>query len=74
VAAGDTIDFKPEDSDKDDYTQNCVGGAANGSPAEEWQTHSMGQNILFADGHAKWYKAYVTNEMTFRYDSIHGWE
>jgi prepilin-type N-terminal cleavage/methylation domain-containing protein/prepilin-type processing-associated H-X9-DG protein len=74
VAAGDTVDFDPSDADKDDYTQNCVGGAANGTPALAWQTHNRGQNILFADGHAKWYKGYDTNEMTFRYDSMHGWQ
>ena len=66
--------FDPADADKDDYTQNCVGGQVNGSPFELWQVHSLGQNILFADGHVKWYKAYSTNEMTFRYDSMHGWE
>jgi prepilin-type N-terminal cleavage/methylation domain-containing protein/prepilin-type processing-associated H-X9-DG protein len=66
--------FDPADADKDDYTQNCVGGAANGSPFELWQIHSMGQNVLFGDGHVRWYKAYNTNEMTFRYDSLHGWE
>ncbi len=66
--------FDPLDADKDDYSQNCVGGAANGSPFELWQIHSLGQNILFSDGHAKWYKGYNTNEMTFRYDSMHGWE
>ncbi|HVU27309.1 MAG TPA: prepilin-type N-terminal cleavage/methylation domain-containing protein [Verrucomicrobiae bacterium] len=66
--------FDPLDADKDDYTQNCVGGPANGSPYELWQVHSLGQNVLFADGHAKWYKGYDTNEMTFRYSSIHGWE
>ena len=66
--------FDPLDADKDDYSQNCVGGAANGSPFELWQVHSKGQNILFADGHVKWYKGYDTNEMTFRYDSMHGWQ
>ena len=66
--------FDPLDADKDDYTQNCVGGAVNGLPFELWQVHQHGQNILFADGHAKWYKGYDTNEMTFRYDSMHGWE
>ena len=66
--------FDPLDADKDDYSQNCVGGPANGSPFELWQVHSLGQNILFADGHVKWYKGYDTNEMTFRYDSIHGWQ
>jgi len=73
VVSGDTLDFEPEDADKDDYTQNCVGGPANGIPWEEWQAHSQGQNVLFADGHAKWYKGYDTNEMTFRYDSMSGW-
>ncbi len=66
--------FDPLDADKDDYTQNCVGGPANGSPYELWQVHSLGQDILFDDGHVKWYKGYNTNEMTFRYDSIQGWE
>jgi prepilin-type N-terminal cleavage/methylation domain-containing protein/prepilin-type processing-associated H-X9-DG protein len=66
--------FKPDDADKDDYKQNCVGGSLNGNPFELWQVHSHGQNILFADGHTKWYKGYDTNEMTFRYDSMSGWE
>jgi prepilin-type N-terminal cleavage/methylation domain-containing protein/prepilin-type processing-associated H-X9-DG protein len=78
VLSGDTIDngqyFGQNDSDKDDYTQNCVGGPANGTPWVDWPAHSKGQNILFADGHAKWYNGYNTNEMAFRYDSMHGWE
>ncbi len=78
VLSGDTIDnhlyFATNDCDKDDYSQNCVGGLANGTPAVDWQAHSKGQNMLFADGHAKWYNGYNTNEMTFRYDSMHGWE
>ena len=74
VLSGDTLDFETNDADKDDYSQNCVGGPANGLPWEEWQAHSKGQNLLFADGHAKWYNGYNTNEMTFRYNSMHGWE
>jgi prepilin-type N-terminal cleavage/methylation domain-containing protein/prepilin-type processing-associated H-X9-DG protein len=66
--------FDPLDADKDDYSQNCVGGTINGTPFELWQVHSLGQNILFADGHVKWYKGYDAGEMTFRYDSMHGWE
>jgi hypothetical protein len=66
--------FDPLDADKDDYTQNCTGGEANGSPFQLWQVHSQGQNILFGDDHVRWYRQYTTNEMTFRYDSIHGWE
>jgi prepilin-type N-terminal cleavage/methylation domain-containing protein/prepilin-type processing-associated H-X9-DG protein len=73
VLSGDTLDFHPSDADKDDYTQNCVGGPANGIPWQDWQAHSLGQNILFVDGHAKWFKGYQSNEMTFRYDSMSGW-
>jgi prepilin-type N-terminal cleavage/methylation domain-containing protein len=62
------------DSDKDDYTQNCVGGEINGNPWVGWKVHRKGQNVLFSDGHAKWYKGYDANEMTFRYDAMHGWE
>ena len=65
--------FDPNDADKDDYTQNCVGGQANGSPYQLWQVHSRGQNVIFADGHTRWYKGYDANEMTFRYDRISGW-
>ena len=67
------LTFDPLDADKDDYSQNCVGGPINGSPYELWQVHSQGQNILFSDGHAAWYKAYNPNEMTFRYGSMHSW-
>jgi prepilin-type N-terminal cleavage/methylation domain-containing protein len=78
VLSGDTIDngqyFRAGDCDKDDYSQNCVGGPANGLNWVDWQAHSKGQNILLADGHSKWYKGYDTNEMTFRYDSMSGWE
>jgi prepilin-type N-terminal cleavage/methylation domain-containing protein/prepilin-type processing-associated H-X9-DG protein len=76
VLSGDTVWTGEglEDADKDDYTQNCVGGATNGTPAVGWQVHNKGQNILFTDGHAKWYRGYITNEMTFRFNSMHGWQ
>ncbi|MFH2068567.1 MAG: DUF1559 domain-containing protein [Candidatus Omnitrophota bacterium] len=73
VLAGDTIGWNFTDCDKDDYSQNCVGGPANGTPYEDWRVHTEGQNILFADGHCKWYKEYTPSEMTFRYDSMHSW-
>ena len=78
VLSGDTIDndryFQPTDADKDDYSQNCVGNAADPDDKNvEWQAHSKGQNILFDDSHVRWYKGYNTNEMTFRYDSMHWW-
>ncbi len=74
VLSGDTAGFETNDADKDDYTFNCVGGAADPSETMAWQVHSRGQNLLFSDGHSKWYRNYDTNEMTFRYDAIHGWE
>lgn len=69
--AGGTFD--PLDADKDDYTQNCVGGPTNGTPYELWQVHSGGQNILFDDGHAQYYNRYVPTEMTFHYTVIANW-
>lgn len=80
VLAGDTGGsvgsgplFIPTDADKDDYSQNCVGGPVVTGPWMAWKRHGEGQNILFADGRARWYSGYVTNEMTFRYDSISAW-
>jgi len=80
VLSGDTIDngqyFKSNDCDKDDYSRDCVGGETDvpASQQVQWQAHTRGQNILFADGHTKWYKGFDAGEMTFRYDSMHGWE
>lgn len=74
VLSGDTAGFETDDADKDDYTFNCVGGAADPWITMDWQIHSRGQNMLFSDGHSKWYQGYNTNEMTFRYDSVQGWE
>jgi hypothetical protein len=76
VLSGDTIwtGTSTNDADKDDYVQNCIGGPTNGVPAKDWQIHSKGQNVLFEDGHAKWYRGYVPSEMTFRYETMHGWQ
>jgi prepilin-type N-terminal cleavage/methylation domain-containing protein len=81
VVVGDTSSdrnsgstFDPVDADKDDYTQNCVGGSNNGSPFEPWQIHNRGQNLLFDDGHVKWYLGFKPGEMTFRYESMHSWQ
>lgn len=73
VLGGDTLGFGNE-CDKDDYSQNCVGGPDNGTPWKEWRMHNGGQNILFVDGHVKWYQGYEPNEMTFRYNEMHGWQ
>lgn len=73
VGEGAGHTFDPEDADKDDYSQNCVGGPTNGIPYELWQVHSGGQNVLFSDGHAKWYKSYSPIDMTFHYTVIASW-
>jgi prepilin-type N-terminal cleavage/methylation domain-containing protein/prepilin-type processing-associated H-X9-DG protein len=76
VLSGDTfwIDGQFLDSDKDDYDNNCVGGITNGTPWFEWRRHSNGQNLLFADNHVQWFRGYDAGKMTFRYDSMHGWQ
>ena len=71
--SGGTLHFNPLDADKDDYTQNCIGGAADPSITEVWQIHSKGQNVMFADGHSKWYKGYNADEMTFAYTTMTNW-
>jgi len=76
VLCGDTLwqDASLTDADKDDYSINCVGGPANGNRWVGWQRHRQGQNLLFTDSHVKWFKEYDANAMTFRYDSMHGWQ
>ncbi|HZF02677.1 MAG TPA: prepilin-type N-terminal cleavage/methylation domain-containing protein [Methylomirabilota bacterium] len=69
-----TLTFYQDDADKDDYVQNCVGGAADPDNTEAWQIHSKGQNIMFADGHSKWYKIYNPGEMTFNYKTMTNWD
>ncbi|HEX4263526.1 MAG TPA: prepilin-type N-terminal cleavage/methylation domain-containing protein [Verrucomicrobiae bacterium] len=70
---GGSLRFDPLDADKDDYTQNCIGGAASESITEYWQIHAKGQNVMFADGHAKWYKTFDAGEMTFGYKTMTNW-
>jgi prepilin-type N-terminal cleavage/methylation domain-containing protein/prepilin-type processing-associated H-X9-DG protein len=70
---GAGLQFDPLDADKDDYSQNCVGGAADDSQTEYWQIHSQGQNVMFADGHSKWYKGFNAGEMTFAYTTLTNW-
>jgi prepilin-type processing-associated H-X9-DG protein len=70
---GAGLQFDPLDADKDDFTQNCVGGAADDSLTEFWQIHSRGQNVMFADGHSKWYKGFNAGDMTFGYNCMTNW-
>lgn len=74
TALGGESEFLPENCDKDDYTPNCVGGPTNGRPWVEWRVHNEGQNILFADGHVKWFKGYDPGQITFRYNEMHRWQ
>jgi prepilin-type N-terminal cleavage/methylation domain-containing protein/prepilin-type processing-associated H-X9-DG protein len=67
------LTFEPDDADKDDYSQNCIGGAAAPDITEAWQIHSQGQNVMFADGHSRWYKNYNPAEMTFAYTVMTNW-
>ncbi|HLP75726.1 MAG TPA: type II secretion system protein [Candidatus Paceibacterota bacterium] len=71
--SGGRIIFDPLDADKDDYTQNCVGGAAAAELTEYWQIHTKGQNVMFADGHSRWYKKFDAGEMTFAYAAMTNW-
>ena len=71
--AGGSLHFNPLDADKDDYSQNCIGGAADDSVTEFWQIHTKGQNVMFADGHARWYKGFNPGEMTFSYNTMTNW-
>ena len=70
---GTGLKFDPLDADKDDYSQNCVGGAAAASVTEYWQIHSKGQNVMFSDGHSQWFKGYSTDDMTFAYNTMTNW-
>jgi prepilin-type N-terminal cleavage/methylation domain-containing protein/prepilin-type processing-associated H-X9-DG protein len=67
------LNFDPLDADKDDYSQNCVGGAADPDITEYWQIHTRGQNMMFADGHSKWYSGFNPAEMTFAYGVMTNW-
>ncbi|MDR3377881.1 MAG: prepilin-type N-terminal cleavage/methylation domain-containing protein [Verrucomicrobiae bacterium] len=71
--SGGALHFDPLDADKDDYTQNCVGGAADPAITEVWQIHRKGQNLMFADGHSKWYRNYNPSEITFAFSTMTNW-
>jgi prepilin-type N-terminal cleavage/methylation domain-containing protein len=46
------------------------------APTNGWmqQVYPFGQNIRFGDAHVRWFKGYKPDDMTFRYDSMHGWK
>lgn len=71
--SGGQIRFDGLDADKDDYSQNCVGGAASPTLTVYWEIHKDGQNIMFADGHSEWYKGFNAADMTFGYSVMTNW-
>ncbi len=68
--------FSPQDCDRDDYTQDCLGWKqiASAQPDIFWNPwHRNGLNVMFADGHVNWYDQFVSNAMTFVYNDYTNW-
>ena len=65
----DSKAFGATDADKDDQPQSVIGSWLG----FDSRRHNGGQNILFADGHAKKFKAFNAGLMTFRYDTMSAW-
>jgi len=79
VLSGDTIDndkyFSSDDSDKGRLHAELRRWRDEMEPDRgPGRRMAKARHVLFADGHSKWYKGYDAGEMTFRYDSMHGWE
>jgi len=79
VLGGDCnrIPFTPEDCDRDDYTQQCLGwkDLALAAPEIFWEPwHDGGLNVIFADAHVNWYTNFVGNAMTFSYNDYKNWD
>jgi prepilin-type N-terminal cleavage/methylation domain-containing protein/prepilin-type processing-associated H-X9-DG protein len=65
ILSGDcNYPFNVDDADPDNYSQDTL-FTPQYSPSK---AHHGTLNVLFADGHAKGYHAFNTNEMTFSYD------
>ncbi|NQU10801.1 prepilin-type N-terminal cleavage/methylation domain-containing protein [bacterium] len=58
--------FLLEDTDKDNYTQDCLFSLGNNVPVSEY--HAKKVNLLFADGHLRPYDRWIPAEMTYAYD------
>lgn len=58
--------FDLTDTDKDNYTQDCLFAAVNQSRILGYHTKKV--NLLFGDGHVKAYNEFVPREMTYSYD------
>jgi prepilin-type N-terminal cleavage/methylation domain-containing protein/prepilin-type processing-associated H-X9-DG protein len=65
VLSGDcNYPFETTDADPDNYSQDTLFDTAY-LPS---RVHNGTLNVLFADGHARNYRAFSTNDMTFSYD------
>lgn len=69
--------FDVNDSDRDDYTQPCLGwkDVRDAEPENFWEAwHSDGLNVIFADAHVGWFTKHVPNLMTYSYTSYTSWK
>ena len=65
VLSGDcNYPFEATDADPDNYSQDTLFDSVN-LPS---RVHNGTLNVFFADGHARNYRAFSTNDMTFSYD------
>jgi prepilin-type N-terminal cleavage/methylation domain-containing protein/prepilin-type processing-associated H-X9-DG protein len=68
LVADSTKTFKKSDTDKDNYTQDCLfAWHENRQRAKRY--HCGVVNVLFADGHVKSYSTFNANDMTYSYDT-----
>jgi prepilin-type N-terminal cleavage/methylation domain-containing protein len=73
--ADDNEDHYPQSGGSITWNLTDPNSLSNGWMQQVYSyVQNNGQDILFADAHVQWYRGYKTNEMTFRYDSIHGWQ
>ncbi|HUD49314.1 MAG TPA: type II secretion system protein [Candidatus Baltobacteraceae bacterium] len=65
ILSGDcNYPFEPTDADPDNYSQDTLFESTY-LPS---RVHNRTLNVFFADGHARNYRAFSTNDMTFAYD------
>ncbi len=70
--------FNVDDCDRDDYTQECLGwwDVLGGHDTDVYWLpwHSKGMNVIFADGHVRWFDRFDPAKMTYSYDEYTNWE
>ncbi len=78
---GGDCNYKPFnilDCDRDDYTQECLGwwDVLGGKDTDKyWMPwHSKGLNVIFADGHVRWFDRFDGAKMTYSYDAYTTWK